>query len=621
MPTTVRSPMPRGIAALALALPLAAQSSWVDLQPPGGVSAAGVSASEHLVLYRNGTYLRVFSAITGQWYAHSPSAGTTPALEKDLLLVPESDRWTAFSAYTGAFDVLLLTLAGTSLVRSDSVACVVDGSLLHSFSAFTGHWVTRSLPAGWQLQVGARVALLASPPGAPAGVSAFDCYTGQWVDLPAQTPAASGGLATGDVAMTSSATMLFGFSAQRGAWNATPVPVAQPLPYAQPLYFERVLAALVGTTYSGRTGTFAPPPAPIGTLLVSQSVAAVNDGAIVHACSASRPQWTSVAAPYAQVGTGLVVAGGAGQLHVIDPNTGAVASTAFSGGLSSTSAIARNVVAIYDAGTGEHPLYSAVTGQWHTPPANTLAENAWVADDSALCRTTNGDLVAFSARTGAFVPLNGSALTRYNGFAAADATSYHVFDAAADRWLSQARTAATGFGAVFAGGTMLATDATRAFGFATRGHRFDAVPLPEPVADVQVRAGVGFVRTANHLLAFRGLPDTVFWQDEPEGIYGVAIGTTAHSQVRTPPGSVALVAFGPVGAGPVALPPFGDLWIDPAAVSLVLPATVAGASRAMLDIAVPNLAALRGTSWFEQALTLATGGAIRLDPPSTLVVF
>ena len=79
--------------------------------------------------------MRVFSAVTNQWHAFSLSLGTSPQMTKDILLVPESDRWTAFSAYRGAFAVQLVNLASSTLVREDSIAVATEGTQLHTFSA------------------------------------------------------------------------------------------------------------------------------------------------------------------------------------------------------------------------------------------------------------------------------------------------------------------------------------------------------------------------------------------------------------------------------------------------------------------------------------------------------
>src|SRR5262245_63377063 len=175
---------------LAMCMPLAAQAPprWVDLAPPAGVNPAAIRAAGKLMLYRDGAFLRVFSAVTGKWHAQALSFGTTPVLKKDLLLIPESDRWTAFSAWRGVFVPLFVNPAATSIVHDDALACVIDGNQLHTFSAFTGQWHSRTMPPGWSLiDISPRLLLIGDTASlACTGASAFDVYTGQWRDLPPQ---------------------------------------------------------------------------------------------------------------------------------------------------------------------------------------------------------------------------------------------------------------------------------------------------------------------------------------------------------------------------------------------------------------------------------------------------
>src|SRR5262245_276341 len=78
-----------------------APSQWTTLSPPGGALASALQVGHKLIVYRDGLYMRVYSAITRKWYAHQPSFGTTPRVFDNMVAVPESDRWTAFSPYTG----------------------------------------------------------------------------------------------------------------------------------------------------------------------------------------------------------------------------------------------------------------------------------------------------------------------------------------------------------------------------------------------------------------------------------------------------------------------------------------------------------------------------------------
>ena len=211
-------------------------------------------------------------------------------------------------------------------------------------------------------------------------------------------------------------------------------------------------------------------------------------------------------------------------------------------------------------------------------------------------------------------------LTRHNAYCVSGPSTLHVFDAFAARWLSHPYQAGTGYPPEFGLRTMLTTDATHAIAFSKRSHALAGTPLPEPVGDVQAADDVGFVRSATHVLAFSGLAETVAWQDAPEGIYGVGLGATATVQTRTPAGHLVAMAFGPPLAAPQPLPPWGDLWIDPANAVLVIMQPTAGALRAVLPITIPNTLSLRGTTWVQQAVTIAPIGSITLGDPSTLLV-
>ncbi|HZN37751.1 MAG TPA: hypothetical protein VFD82_03050 [Planctomycetota bacterium] len=550
------------------------------------------------------------------------SAGTSSiVLKKDMLLVPESDRWTAFSAYRGTFVPLFVPFASSTIVHEDSVACVRNGSTLHTFSAFTGQWHTRQLPGGWLLQLGSRMALIHTPfVGSNLAASAFDVYSGQWFDAPSQPLLTYGAQATGGTAVVSTQAMQLGFSALRPGWVQAPVTATFPFPFINGLSFEREFARGVDAVFSGIAGTFASAPLPAATVEMHSNVATTVDVANRFVCGAGQNVWTAMPGPYLTPGSDIPMTWGNGQVHAFSPLLGTVAATPWNQGFPSLFASGRTVAMVFDALSGAHPVFSSFTGQWHTPPANTLAEAPYLAANCALLRTTNG-VTAFAPRSASFAPLPG-ATTRYNGYAASSATTMNVFDAHGERWLSlplQASTTLPTFGMR----TMLIGDGTNMLGFAMRSRQFAAVPLPEVVAEVRASDDVGFVRTATHVLAFSGLGETVTWQDAPDGIYGVGLGATATIQARVPANHFVAMAFGPPAAAPLPVPlptPFGELWLDPGSAVVFAVAAAVGESRAVVPIAVPNVLALRGSTWLQQTVTLAPSGGIWLGAPSTLLV-
>jgi hypothetical protein len=161
-----------------------APSGGVDPSKLLVIGSTGVAGK--LILYRDGTFLRVFSTVTGRWHAHTPSFGTTPVLLPDILLIPEAESWTAMSAYRGVFESRPIRFAESTLTSGRSIACVRLRDQAHVFSAFTGRWHDRTVPADWRLALHERLAIFFHPAlDTFGGAFMLDALTGQWHDLPA----------------------------------------------------------------------------------------------------------------------------------------------------------------------------------------------------------------------------------------------------------------------------------------------------------------------------------------------------------------------------------------------------------------------------------------------------
>lgn len=602
-----------------------APSPWQDLQVPSGVSAAQLEAKGKLVLYRDGSFLRVYSAATNQWHAHTPSSGTVPRLAKDLLLVPESDRVTAFSAYRGRFEVKLLNWAASTLTFADSVACVVEGTQVHTFSAFTGTWQTRPLPSGWLLELHDRIVLLRTPAVAPQlQASAFDAYTGQWHDLPPQATGLFGRQLTGSAVVVSTQLQHSGFSPLRPGWVQAPVAGSFPFPFDSPYNDGTDLVANMGTLFSGLTGTFASPPAAAWAGAdVQRNVASGLSGVVGspwHFIGASRNVWMPLPAGATTrwVDGGVALAMVGSTFHAFSPVLGTLTPLPWHNQMGARGAIGTVAWVVEPANNLAH-VFSARTGQWHQTPAGTTQANLGLARSSVLATTTTG-LAGFASRTGQWTPTAGTGLVSHNGFAASNATSLRVFDARTGRWQIEAWQGAGAAPPVFGERTMLAADATHAFGYGLRGGRLAATPLPEPPLELRVGDDVACVRTATHLLAFSGLGETLAWQAYPDDDFGVGIGTTARLQNRAANGNLLVLVFGPPATVPFAFPPFGNVWTDLAASVLLAASSPAGESRHVQDITIPDTPVLRGSHWFLQSLTLTPGGGGWLGEPAELAI-
>ena len=598
-----------------------APSPWADLPLPAGTGGS-LETSGKLVLYRDGALLRVYSAVTNRWYPLSLSIGTVPRLASDLLLVPESDRVSAFSAYRGVFEVKMLNWSASTLTFADSVACVVEGAQVHTFSAFTGAWHSRTLPAGWVCEVEDRVVLLRTPTAAPQlAASAFDVYTGQWYDLSPLTSGLRGhGLAASAV-IVSSLDQHFAFSPMRPGWLQLAVAGTTE---ASASGDGTDLVASRGALFSGLTGTFQSFPDQLwgADIRLNRDVAVGYLGSNPSFTGASRNTWTAL--PAGSMPTLPLIDGGVGlamvypTFYAFSPVLGTLTPLPWNNQMWARGAIGTLAWVQVPSQNLTH-VFSARTGVWHVTPQGTVQSDIGIARSSALATTATG-LSGFSSRTGQWTPTTGAGLVADNGFAARNTTSLRVFDHRTGRWQTEAWQGAGAAAPMFGERTMLAADASRAFGYGLRGARLAAVVLPEPVLQLRVDADVACVRTATHLLAFSGLGDTLTWQGYPDNDFGVGAGTTARMQCRAANGDLIALVFGPPAATPLSWSPFGDVWTDPSA-SIVFPVVSApGESRHVTDIAVPNVPLLRGSTWFLQSLTLTSGGAGWFGEPAELVI-
>ncbi|HEX6813433.1 MAG TPA: hypothetical protein VF384_17575 [Planctomycetota bacterium] len=593
-----------------------ASSPWVALPIGGATPTATVSADGKLVLFRD-TSVSVFSAVTNQWHSQTLSLGTSTVLKKDILLIPEHDRWTAFSAYRGVFAVQMVNNFTATIQHADSVAAVTEGTQLYVFSAFTGQWHSRTIPAGTTVRVDSRIVTVHAPAAVPPLLGAFDVHTGQWHDLPVLVAGSS--LSIGGGAVTGfGGGLLFGFSPLRGAWKQMPDTSVFPQPYVQHQSFDGDLRGMRGSIFSAVTGTWTPSPLPYsatspGTIEVNRSSALASGGGGYHAL-VGQDTWVPLPAGVAfwAVRQHIVAGYGNGQAYAVSAILGTTATTpctAAGVGTSGSLAFANDPV------TGGQSVYSAYTGQWGAMPAGAVG-HPWLHDNSAVWLTGTG-AVAVEARTGTFVPLAGAGFVRHNGYVVSSPSDLHVFDWRTGRWLSHP--SQSGQNPVLSERIVIATDSMRAVGYGIRGGQLAEQPLSEPVIATVAADDVGYVRTATHVYAFSGLADTTTWQPDPDGDFGVGRGTRADLQARTPANHVVLLGFGPQAAAPLPLP-WGELHLDLAGTVTLVLVPAAGESRAVVTLPIPTFAALRGTIWVQQALTLAPGGAIWLGTPSTLLV-
>lgn len=630
-----------------------APSAWSELQPPGGVDPSKltflppISGGQigKLLLYRDGTYLRVFSTITGKWHAHTPSFGTTPVLLGDILMVPENDRWTALSAQRGVFEPLILgSLVPLHPLSTSRFAFLQVGNTVHYFAAAIGSWRSRTLTANGTVGAyGADEQLLVftgpyptdASPGF-SGCDVYDTFTDTWYSLPPQ-PNVTGVLAS--FSANAGCLLLLSpgqdyaatFTNRQPGWQVRPV-------NAQPPLFNQGgggggggdLFTLWNVAYSGVTDTLTElnlPVAPATTGLVSLGYDTQTQR--YHALGIRGQSYLQLPAGagtlFREAPFGVRIFGLGNQSFAFNALDGSTAPVNCNQGPFPSGGHQGILVGgVADVNTREVSVYSVATGQWLPVPPSALPElppsTAPAGSDASLLLRDSNGVLAFSGRTGAFVPLAGSGLLRLNGMLAVDPDAVHAFDARTDRWLSAPIAGAlsnlernhSGF---------VTVSGHRAVAFSVATGQLEALDLPEPIANLgyYVLDGGAFVRTANRIVGFRGTPTLRTGATFPEGALGTSPGSTFRCQAVVGEGALALLALSADANLSLPLPPFGDLWLDPAtAVPFEVVAPAAGELRVRSGFVVPDLAALRGTEWALQALVLPPQGAAYLSDFTSL---
>lgn len=610
-------------------------SAWAELPLPANVNqlptiqfaiTPNVGPGK-LAMVRDGQYLQVYSTVTGRWHAFTPSFGTTPRLLHDLLLVPESDRWTAFSAYRGVFEPLFVSFATSTITTGKSIAVVRNGTSAWAFSAYTGQWHAHPAPTGWNVDIGDRFATLTSPAIPPAsfgGLALFDALTGSWHDLPAQNAVRLGGNASGSTAMQlfrrqDQSLYVATWSSDSPGWqtqNVNAVPPLFNLGGGGTRGSELVSAWDLG--YSGLSRTVVPSgiaylPFVAGLVMSTWDAQAQQP----HCLGIRSPTWTPLPIGAQLVDPNFYAPPRGVQLFALGNQT--VAFSGITGTYASVASLTRGVLqgsvvaANADPNTGAVSVYSAATGQWQALPPTTLAEPITPplppvvrGTNTAVVLATTSGVTAFSGRTGRFVPLPGTNFTR-DGNRAFDGTTLWFFDARSDRWLGTPQPSGSWS---WTDTAFVGDSPTALTGYGVRSSRLEVLAEPSPLPrTVHALDGGAVVQQSGKLFGFTGLPDNLSLYGFPEDFDACGPGTTFRHQMRLAPGSAAILGIGPRIAAPIALPPLGELWLDPNQFAVLnLVTAPAGEPRAVMSLPVPNVPQLQNTEWFLQSLVLPAVG-------------
>lgn len=618
------APLRNLLAAFAVAASAGTQAppAWAELSLPAGVSAANATSIGKLVVYRDGGALHAWSAFTREWRTLAIGAGATLRLTNDCLLVQDGPNWHGFAAGTGRFRALPVS-NGAQLLNpvgrdNDTILLVLDGGQLHAFGSFCGTWVTRAVSANVAWSVQRHVAVLYDN-GVLGGL---DAYTGQWHDLAVANPPlfldtdGSAGLAVG-------AAEIHAFSAVHASWNSAPA-----LPGATMTRDDDWALFWDGAqmlAYSGIQGRFE--YAPLGAVAVPyhEDLFVIADTALgLVAWSAIRGSFSAPLGPgSSRVRPNVAVAVLVDGLQV----TGYSAARNTSATIvldSTTEEAASSAAYALQNGTALPWCFSGATGQWYAPPAGVLPGPPLLATTSALLPTASGAL-AFSARTGTFVPLAAAGATlAANGSSAVaaawDQTALHAFDARTDRWRSLPRTG-TGAPIVQLWRTSLfAIDGNVAAGFGSQRGEWATTVLPGPYVAGRANSESARVVLANHVFAHSALSELVSFAQFPDFRRVHPAGAIARFALPVGAGGFALFGAGSFAGSPLPLPPFGTLLLDAGSLvtSLVTPAP--GEDRALLVLPVPPSAGLVGSTWAFQALAVPAGGQPWLSGAATLTV-
>lgn len=615
------------LVALAAAASAQQGSAFQRIDVPSGGPAL-VSSLGKLVHFVDSGALFVFSANTRQWASTPVGASASTHATNDIVLSREPATWTAFGASRGRFAPLAVSPAA-QLVNpvsqsNDSVLLVRDGSSLHAFSGFTGRWVTRAIAASSSVVAQRHVALLTEPGSVPGTTlcSGFDAFTGQWRDLAIASPVTRVSV-DGVCGFVTTADTAHGFSALRSAWASAPATANATSTIVRNDDWVVLHDGAMALGYSGLTNTFA--STTTGTLLAALGddlVAVLTAPGLVHAFSPFTASWSAapLSAPAnVRVTTAAALIQDGPQLIAFSsPRAVWVPISVDSLG----EGVAGSVLALEERSTGRAHLFSALTAQWHAAPLDAHAGLPSLSTTGALLSSPTGGY-AFSARSGAFVPLVSSGLSLHCNTNSApmlawDAGYVHAFDARLDRWLSVGRTGTAGCEVQIWRTNAFVFDGNEVLSFSSQGGAIARTTLHEPVVSFRANSESASLSTAHSVVGLSGLPEPSCVAQFPDFRRVNGIGAPFALHLRLMPGDVALLGYGPALAATLELPNLGTLLLDPQALVVQFLAPEADADRAIFAAQIPADPVLRFQSVWFQALVAPAAGTAYLTDASVL---
>ena len=606
---------------LALAgLSAQAQPTWATLAVPGGVAPAQAASVGKVVAFLDGGTLHAWSAVTRKWTSHAVGPQATLRLYNDCLLVQQPGSWLAYSAFTGGVSARAASAAAVlhnpAGAQNDALLAFTDQGQLHVYCATDGSWRARAVQPNAMVAVQRNVLLLQQG----ALLAAMDAATGQWHDR--QTAVAPIALSVdGSLGLAWSGATVHAFSAMRSAWTETTLPAGAAFTrgddWAAFCGVDRTVACSAVTAafaWLARGGM-----QPAGG---SDLVGLFDDGAHVHAFAAVAGAWSGPLAPSGSLAavrgpTALLVEPtGAVGYSGLTNSSGRLAGPIVSSGAADTVAWAR------PANAAAASLFSAFTAQWIEGPAG------WITDPqlatTAAAATTATGCVAFSPRTGRFVPLAAAGAQLFGNATSAlllavTTTDAYAFDARFDRWVATPRTGAGPLVAQVWRTAGLLLDGTEALAYGAQAGVWSRLTLPGPATSVRANSESLRITTAFGVHAATALPPAGWFAQFPEFRRVQPQDADATWWTGAPPGGGAVVAaIGLPALAPWTIPGLGPCWLDPAA-AFVGPLSILPAGGGMADqLPMPAAWPCQGLEFALQPACLPLAGNPYLGEPALL---
>jgi hypothetical protein len=593
---------------------------WVTTPvPPGFTQVTNIGTSGTIKAAGSVTF---FSAILRTFTTVTVSATAQISSFNDYCTIKDGNTVTAYCTRTGVASTLTVSPAAvlTNGPQSSSwVAVVVDGNQAWGYGAFGGAWAPLTLASSTPQVVAGNNTLLIYDGVQVHGLSSFNSY---WTSFTPTEPII-GLQAGGFVGLAWGATTVWGFTNHRQQWSSHPfAAVGTPIIRDNFAVFNSLGVDFL--FYSAITETFVHHATlSAAGLTTAQNVAALQDGATIYLYASPKgafvPLPVTSATPVIYSNSEWVVVDDGGVLEAFSGVTGVLAAP-----LTGSFTVAGNEDVAFATGATSY-AYSAIQNAWAPAPPGAPISVQYVRNGVILVQPTGG-YDGFCARTGLWSPIltntpsSFSTLSNSATFVAFDGNSMSVFDSRLGRWATQA-TVAQPTVSIWRF-TLLAHDATNAYGFAMTNNVWETKPIGSVPIQMVANDSVGFVRTATdiHFYCSLGSLSTIsrypeFSRMQPRGSY------LRFMQIGQP-GSLVTAAVSTVGDY-LPVPPYGIAFLSVGAgfVGFVdLPAIPASG---VLDISflLPNDPTLNDVPiYLQDVITPPSGPAYITNSMSPIVV-